>query len=246
MWRDNRAMFEADPMIFLLLFVNQDLGLPLPTREERTIETVETPTDSGSQERQIGEVHREGDGLGFLGCKQKAVLLVDYLKRVTGLQEPIGLISWDTYRRKSRRFGLGSWQERCSSTRTMLQSTVVLADSNVEHPPYSPDLPPSDYYWMSSPGWRRSSVVTILLFWQWWWCYHRWWPLSGGSRCWILQQRDPYAPRVLIPSAMNLSITLHSLFLGCPGQFLLALVRGLWYKHLMQSLIWYLYLHIEL
>lgn len=84
------------PMIFLLLFVNQDLGLPLPTREERTIETVETPTGSGSQDRQIGEVHREGDGLGFLGCKQKAVLLVDYLKRVTWLHEPIGLISWDT------------------------------------------------------------------------------------------------------------------------------------------------------
>ena len=49
-----------------------DLGPSLPTRDETTIEAVETPGFSAFQGSQDCGVRRQGDGLHFLGCRRSS------------------------------------------------------------------------------------------------------------------------------------------------------------------------------
>ncbi len=75
-----------------------------------------------------------------------------------------GQLRWSrcSYRRKSRKWGVASWQAQCSSIRTMLQLQWLLSRNRIWACPtlsYSPALAPkmnelSGHRWCRYPRWR--------------------------------------------------------------------------------------------
>lgn len=157
--RARHAIFDADPKRFFPAIRNHgwDLGPPLATRAERTIETL--------QESWFFHL--------FSGMQRECYSWTSK-KRITLLEGATTPVSWDTYRKKSRRFGpplylspvrlkpehsadsqvipLGSWvikREQKSRKLLLLPGYKHTYPHTTTHPAI---LLPSTAHWLEQPG----------------------------------------------------------------------------------------------
>lgn len=114
--------FEADPKKISPEMYNHagDLGQPLPNRDERIMETLWTPMSLWLPRKPN---HWGMQARWWLPFKGVRCWWTTWKRSRSHYYR--GLLHWcfESYRQKSRRFCVGSWQEECSSTRTMLHPT---------------------------------------------------------------------------------------------------------------------------
>ena len=118
------VMMCADPNRFLKRYCDHgwDLGPSLPTRDEATIKAVEIPRFSVFQGSHACDARGQGDGLHFLRCRRSAVGGLP--RQGSHYHGSLLCSSFETATEEhSSRFVVESWQEECSSIRTMHRHT---------------------------------------------------------------------------------------------------------------------------
>ena len=123
----------------------------------------------------------------------EGVLLVNYLDKDHTSLEPTLLIFWDSCGGKSSRFGMESWQEECSSTRTMHSGRGCYPAM------WIPSCwRPTPFSWFGSlrllPLTENEKGARWSSFCHRWWCVEWCEPCSEGQKWPLLHRRDLSAP----------------------------------------------------